>query len=172
MVILLGTLNSHAQTEQNNNKHTQRKISSRKNIKHENRSHYNNSTYSVSTIGTYSAFGPNYSQYKIEDPTLRAFIDKSNGEDVRIGKTGIIGEPKGALGFARGHITFYTTSSPTSGTMTGSGAVGTGTTVGSLGSNTTSTGVNGKSPYAGPSVWGTGGPQRDLRIRDSVGAHN
>ena len=129
----------------------------------------NTPVYTAASSSSNNAYiTPGTYHYQIEDPTLRALNERANGENVRVSKSGIVGEPKRAYGFAKGHITFYTASAPSSGTMTGSGAVGTGTTPGALGTNTSAAGVNGKSPYAGNATWGTQGLQPDPRIRDSV----
>jgi hypothetical protein len=115
-------------------------------------------TTTVST-GSYTARSPASASsgtgtLTIADPTITALNAKANGNPVTISKSGIVGMPKRAYGFANGHLSLTTTGSTTSGTMTGSGAVGTGTSLGTFGSNGPAMGVNGKSPYAGISMWG------------------
>jgi hypothetical protein len=102
--------------------------------------------------GNYAAKSP--SAYRISDPTINALNAKANGADVRISKSGIVGMPKRAYGFANGHLLLSTTSATSSGTITGSGSVGTGSSLGSLGTNGPAMELNGKSPYAGATMWG------------------
>lgn len=90
----------------------------------------------------------------ISDPILNALDARAAGADIRINKSGIVGMPKRAFGIANGKIYLGTTGSVTSGTQTGSGSVGTGTGLGTFGSTSSVMGVNGKSPYAGLSMWG------------------
>jgi hypothetical protein len=92
--------------------------------------------------------------YTIADPTLRALNARANGSDISISKSGIVGMPKRAYGFANGHLTLYSTGATSSGTITGNGAVGTGSSLGSIGSSGPAIGLNGKSPYAGSTMWG------------------
>ncbi|MFL5740009.1 MAG: hypothetical protein ACJ75B_07320 [Flavisolibacter sp.] len=101
-------------------------------------------------------------KYQITDPTIIALNEKARGYDVPISKSGIVGMPKRAYGFANGHIILQTTGSTSSGTETGSGVVGTGSSLGSMGTNGPAMEVNGKSPYAGISMWGNA---RGLWIR-------
>jgi hypothetical protein len=134
-------------------------------------------TTKVST-GSYAAKAPaanssGIGTLTITDPTITALNAKANGNPVTISKSGIVGMPKRAYGFANGHLSLTTTGSTTSGTMTGSGAVGTGTSLGTFGSNGPAMGVNGKSPYAGISMWGnarnlyiTHGDSSVRRLRD------
>ena len=97
---------------------------------------------------------PSTSQLAISDPILRSLNARANGADIKISKSGIVGMPKSAYGFANGHLTLYTSGSTTSGTQTGSGLVGTGTSLGTFGSAGPALQVNGKSPFAGINMWG------------------
>jgi hypothetical protein len=92
--------------------------------------------------------------YTVTDPILITLNARAKGENIRFNKSGIIGMPKRAYGFANGHLMLSTTGAVTSGTQTGSGAVGTGTSLATFGSIGTSMNVNGKSPYAGINMWG------------------
>jgi hypothetical protein len=92
--------------------------------------------------------------YTIGDTIVKTLDARANGADIRFNKSGIVGMPKRAYGFADGRILLRTTSAPTFGTQTGSGAVGTGTSLGTFGSNGPAMSVNGKSPYAGINMWG------------------
>ncbi|HEX2532334.1 MAG TPA: hypothetical protein VHK69_01290 [Chitinophagaceae bacterium] len=66
-----------------------------------------------------------------------------------------LGAPKGAFGIADGRITLMPAGARTLGGITGSGTVGTGTSTGVLDMRGPATGLNGKNPYAGTSVYGT-----------------
>jgi hypothetical protein len=123
---------------------------------------------STSNNKAYSSILNQNNQYQIVDPTIRALNDKANGGDVKISSSGIVGMPKGTYGFAKGHVTFYTAGSTSSGTITGSGSVGTGSTPGSLGTNGSVPDVNGKNPYAGSSIWGTRITGPAVKISDST----
>lgn len=92
--------------------------------------------------------------FRISDPILTTLDARASGANVSISKSGVVGMPKRAYGFANGHILLRTTGSTTFGTQTGSGAVGTGTSLGTFGSIGPSIPVNGKSPYAGINMWG------------------
>jgi hypothetical protein len=90
----------------------------------------------------------------IADPILTTLNARANGANVPISKSGIVGMPKRAYGFANGHISLMSTGATTAGTQTGSGVVGTGSSLGTFGSNGPAMEVNGKSPYAGINMWG------------------
>ena len=92
--------------------------------------------------------------YIVTDPILTTLNARANGTNIQFNKSGIVGMPKRAYGFANGHIVFNSSGSVTSGTQTGSGAVGTGTSLATFGSMGTPMNVNGKSPYAGINMWG------------------
>lgn len=112
----------------------------------------NTTSGSAVSIGNYAAYPPavNKGLY-IADPTIRTLNERAaSGRSAKI-----IGVPKLTYGVANGNIIFYNTGANTSGSYTGSGAVGTGTSVGRAGAVGPAMGVNGKSPYAGPGVWGT-----------------
>lgn len=93
-------------------------------------------------------------RFTVEDPILRSFNEKTKGEDVRMGSSGIAGMPRRAYGFANGKILLYSTGSTSSGGNTGNATVGTGSGLGSIGSSGPLMGINGKSPYAGSAMWG------------------
>lgn len=92
--------------------------------------------------------------YSISDPILTTLKARANDANIRFNKSGIVGMPKSAYGFANGHIVLRTTGAVTFGTQTGSGAVGTGTSLATFGSVGAPMNVNGKSPYAGINMWG------------------
>jgi hypothetical protein len=92
--------------------------------------------------------------YTVNDPILTTLDRRARGANIQFNKSGIVGMPKRAYGFANGRITLNTTGAVTSGTQTGSGAVGTGTSLATFGSIGAPMNVNGKSPYAGINMWG------------------
>lgn len=92
--------------------------------------------------------------YAVADPVLTTLNARANGANIQFNKSGIVGMPKRAYGFANGHIIFNSSGSVTSGTQTGSGAVGTGSSLATFGSMGAPMNVNGKSPYAGINMWG------------------
>lgn len=93
-------------------------------------------------------------KYAIADPILTTLNARANGENIQFNKSGIVGMPKHAYGFANGHITLHTTGAVTAGTETGSGSVGTGSSLATYGSIGAPMNVNGKSPFAGVNMWG------------------
>ncbi len=112
---------------------------------------------SAVSTGSYAARGaatPASNDVYIADPTIRALNARANGSDVYVSNSGIVGMPKRAYGFANGHLMLASSGSTSSGTMTGSGTVGTGSSLGTIGSNGPAIGLNGKSPYAGSTMWG------------------
>jgi hypothetical protein len=132
-------------------------------------------TYSLQSSGANKAYyntsaASEINRLYIADPTIKTLNEKANGGDVKIGSTGIVGAPKGTYGFANGHILFYTTSSTSIGGITGSGAVGTGSNPGNFGSGGQVNGVNGKSPFAGPGMYGTRLPEltKPSPVRDTT----
>lgn len=113
-------------------------------------------TVSLNSSNNYAAKSnaSSTSALTISDPILKSLNARANGADIKINKSGIVGMPKSAYGFANGHLTLSTSGSTTSGTQTGSGLVGTGTSLGTFGSAGPALQVNGKSPYAGINMWG------------------
>lgn len=106
--------------------------------------------------------------YKVTDPILTTLDKRAGGANVSFNKSGIIGMPKRAYGFADGRILLRTTGAVTSGTQTGSGAVGTGTSQATFGSIGAPMNVNGKSPYAGIKMWGNAMNMNIIRRDSSV----
>lgn len=114
---------------------------------------------SLSSTGSYSAKqslvnASPVTRFTIGDTILKTLDARANGADIRFNKSGIVGMPKRAYGFADGRLLLRSTGATTFGTQTGSGAVGTGTSLGTFGSNGPAMSVNGKSPYAGINMWG------------------
>lgn len=127
---------------------------------------------SAVSTGSYAARGgATTSDVYIADPTIRALNARANGSDVYVSNSGIVGMPKRAYGFANGHLMLTSSGSTSSGTITGSGTVGTGSSLGSIGSNGPAIGLNGKSPYAGSTMWGNARgmtlPYGDSTVRPS-----
>jgi hypothetical protein len=119
-----------------------------------------NNTVTLNTNTSYPAkanrsilFSPQ-ATYPVTDPILTTLHRRANGANIPFNKSGIVGMPKRAYGFANGRITLATTGAVTFGTQTGSGAVGTGTSLATFGSIGAPMNVNGKSPYAGINMWG------------------
>ena len=104
----------------------------------------------------------------IADPTINALRQQAAGNTVLVSPSGIVGMPKRSYGFANGKILLRNTTATSSGTLDGSGAVGTGTTLLGIGAGENALSVNGKSPYAGTSLWGSRLPIRNVTAGDST----
>src|SRR5574337_717448 len=59
-------------------------------------------------------------KYAITDPILTTLNAGANGKNIQFNKSGIVGMPKHAYGFANGHITLHATGAVATGTETGS----------------------------------------------------
>lgn len=116
-------------------------------------------------FGRLSATG---NSYTVTDPILTTLNARANGANIPFNKSGIVGMPKRAYGFANGHIMLRTTGAVTNGTQTGSGSVGTGSSLATFGSIGAPMNVNGKSPYAGVNMWGTAMNLEVTKIDSSV----
>jgi hypothetical protein len=127
----------------------------------------NQKTTVLRSEGSYNAFYYNPSKLSISDPVLNFINARANGSDVKMRNSPLAGERKHTYGFADGHLLLRSTGATSSGTITGSGAVATGSTPGSLGTSGYIPGVNGKSPYAGPSTWGTAITGQGINLNDS-----
>ena len=128
-----------------------------------------NNLNTLTSTGSYSAKTiASANNYTIADPILTTLDARAKGANVSMGKSGIVGMPKRAYGFANGHLLLRSTSATTFGTQTGSGAVGTGTSMGTFGSNGPAMNVNGKSPYAGINMWGNAMNMTIIRTDSSV----
>lgn len=102
----------------------------------------------------------------IADPTLRALNTRRAGTALPLfGNYGIWGVPKGTYGFAKGQVWLRTTDATSIGGTTGISSVGTGSSSGGIGMGGLANGVNGKSPYAGPTIWGSA---QGLNLPDSL----
>ena len=132
------------------------------------------STVTLNTTGSYSAktnataLPSLNNNYMITDPILATLNARANGANIQFNKSGIVGMPKRAYGFANGHITLATTGAVTSGTQTGSGAVSTGSSLATFGSIGAPMNVNGKSSYAGINMWGNAMNMEILRTDSSM----
>jgi hypothetical protein len=105
---------------------------------------------------------------RIADPTINALNQRAAGADINLRTSPIVGMPKGTYGIANGRILLRNTTATTSGTSYGSGAVGTGTSIIGTGTSEATIGVNGKSPYAGPWLWGDRRPVYNVPVGDSA----
>lgn len=113
-------------------------------------------TVRLNNTAAYTAFDSSASATpQIADPVILGLNQRAAGAPVRISGSGIVGMPKGSYGFANGKIFLRNTTATSPGAGYGSGSVGTGTSLHSIGTSETSLGVNGKSPYAGNSLWGS-----------------
>jgi hypothetical protein len=106
----------------------------------------NSSSNTAKTTGLY-----------IADPTIINLNTKANGGAINMRRSPIAGMPKRYYGFANGHLFFKNSDATSTGANTGSGSVGTGTSIGPMGTSGQSLGVNGKSPYAAPEIYGIPG---------------
>jgi hypothetical protein len=121
---------------------------------------------SLTDRGNYAAKAPGAAgQLSIADPVIRAYNMRSNGANIRLSGSGVMGAPRGTYGFANGQISLRSTDAPSIGGITGSGSVGTGTSTGGVGMGGMVPHVNGKNIYAGPALWGSA---RNLQLSDSV----
>lgn len=124
---------------------------------------------SLTTISTNEAYdSASTRRFSIADPTINALNEQAAGNTRLVSPSGVVGMPKRAYGFSNGRILLRPTTAPSSGTMYGSGAVGTGTTILGIGAGENALGVNGKSPYAGPYLWGSQSPVRNLPLADTT----
>ena len=114
---------------------------------------------SLSSVGDHSAksaftLEASSNQFKIADPILIALAERAKGNQVFISKSGIVGMPKRAYGFAKGHILLCSTVATSSGSTGGTASVGTGGSISGPGSSGPFIGMNGKSSYTGHAMWG------------------
>ena len=125
--------------------------------------------FSLTSASANQAFGNAPARrFSIADPLVNTLNQQAAGAETQVSSSGIVGMPKRTYGFANGKILLRNTTATTSGTNYGSGAVGTGTTIMGLGTGENTPGTNGKSPYAGPWIWGSKLPGRNLPAVDSV----
>lgn len=125
-------------------------------------------TVSLMAVGENEAYGTAPARrFSIADPTINALNQQAAGNTKIVSPSGVVGMPKRAYGFANGKILLRPTTAPSSGTVYGSGAVGTGTTIMGVGAGENALGVNGKNPYAGPSLWGSKAAVDNRNLADS-----
>ena len=110
------------------------------------------SLVSTSANQAYGAVGAN--RLSIADPVVNIFRQRARNSPVTFNGKDVIGMPGSTYGIANGRILLRGTTATTPGTNYGSGAVGTGTTLLGVGASENAISVNGKSPYAGPWLWG------------------
>lgn len=128
-------------------------------------------TITLSHSSDYKAFADRAAVRRlyIADTTLRVLDRNAAGANLRISGSGIVGRPRGSYGFSNGQFILYGTHATSTGTITGSGSVGTGSSPASIGTFGPGMGVNGKNPYAGPEMYGTGVySMRDIILIDST----
>jgi hypothetical protein len=161
LICVGGLVNAQAQQ---NTKSTSTRTSSAKSIakgrtNNTNKSVNEKNSASLSATSSYNAKQTSNSTsktnaYTISDPTVLTLNARANGANTPVSKSGIVGMPKRAYGFRNGHVLLYSTGATSSGTITGTGVVGTGSSLGNIGSYGSAIGLNGKSPYAGSTMWG------------------
>jgi hypothetical protein len=93
-------------------------------------------------------------QFRVSDPVVLALGERAKGNEIFVSRSGIVGMPKRAYGFANGHILLHSTVATSSGSTGGTSSVGTGGSISGMGSSGSFIGMNGKSPYAGQAMWG------------------
>ncbi len=109
---------------------------------------------------------PGATSLRIADPTILTLKERAAGTNVSISPSGIVGMPKRMYGFANGKLFLRSSDATSTGSTTGSGAVGTGSAVGTIGVSGTAIGVNGKSPFAAPSIFGIPGGKKPNPIAE------
>ena len=159
-------MNAEAQTKDSKKKTVANKTATKKN-NHSSGKDANNVV--LMNAGTNQAYGPASSaRLQIADPTINLFNQRAAGAKVQFNGSNIAGMPKSTYGIAGGKILLRTTTATTPGTSYGSGAVGTGTAIQGAGTGESAIGVNGKSPYAGPWLWGDRRPVYNMPVGDSA----
>lgn len=159
-------LNAEAQTKASKNKATAKKTVTKKTVKPAKK---DTATVIMESTSVNAAYAPASAiNLRIADPTINAFNQRASGADILLRTSPIAGMPKGSYGIANGRILLRNTTATTSGTAYGSGAVGTGTSIHGTGTSEATIGVNGKSPYAGPWLWGDRRPVYNVPMRDSA----
>jgi hypothetical protein len=129
----------------------------------------NSETVVLVNTGSNAAYAPPAtSRLRIADPTINLFNQRAGSPNFSTSGSAIVGMPKATYGVANGKILFRNTTATSPGTGYGSGAVGTGTALQGLGTSESGIGVNGKSPTAGPWLWGDRRPVYTVPVRDSV----
>ena len=168
-IVLLGMmsfcfmLNATAQT-----KTAKKKTAAKKSVAKKTKpSRKNADTVVLKSTSSNAAYAP-AAGLRIADPTVNAMNQRAAGADINLRRSPIAGLPKATYGVANGRILLRNTTATTSGTSYGSGAVGTGTSIHGAGTSEATIGVNGKSPYAGPWLWGDRRPVYAVPLRDSV----
>ena len=125
-------------------------------------------TVTLATATNNAAYAPSGTRFQISDPTINTLNQRAAGAPVQTNTSPVMGMPKATYGIANGRILLRNTTAVTSGTTFGSGAVGTGTSIQGTGTSEATIGVNGKSPYAGPWLWGDRRPVYNVPVGDSV----
>lgn len=151
LVVCFAALNAPAQTKTHNATTPAHKASHRSKAK----SSKADSTAVLTNSNSYPALAAKPdATLRIADPVINTLNAKAAGATVPQSTLKMMGLPKYRNGFANGHILLRNTTASSSGTAFGSGAVGTGTSLHGVGAGESTLGTNGKSPYAGASLWG------------------
>jgi hypothetical protein len=165
LVVMIGATDMLAQPVKNGNKAVPQKTAVKKATIRQAEN-----TVTLRSSGTYQAYGAGTSRFTIADPVVNIFRQRANDAPISFNGRDIIGMPGSTYGIANGRILLRNTTATTPGTNYGSGAVGTGTTLLGVGASENAISVNGKSPYAGPWLWGGKLPSQNLLpyLRDSA----
>lgn len=172
-IVLLGIVsmcffvNAEAQTK-TTKKSTAKKLVTKTN-KAKKTTAKDTSTVVLTKATTNAAYAPAGStRLQIADPTVNTLNRRAAGAPLPADAKPIIGMPKATYGIANGRILLRNTTATNPGTVYGSGAVGTGTSILGGGTSEATIGVNGKSPYAGPWLWGDKRPVYAVPVGDST----
>ena len=129
----------------------------------------NSTTHNAATTFHLSSTSNNTAKattrFSIADPVIIGFNERAKGEALRIPKSPIIGMPKSYYGLAKGHIFLKNSDATSTGGNTGTGSVGTGSSIGPTGTSGQAIGVNGKTPYAAPDIYGIPGIKAPQSMR-------
>ena len=125
----------------------------------------NGTTTTLTNQGNYEARANRF-QLPISDPVIRALNNRGVAKGAQMfGSSSLLAQPKGTYGYSNGRLWLRTTNSTSIGGVTGNSTVGTGSGNGAVGIGANAAGVNGKNPYAGPSMWGSA---QGLQTADSL----
>lgn len=167
LVVMIGAADLQAQTGKKGKKETTQKATNQKEAV---RKTNGSDTARLISTATYEAYGAGANRFTIADPVVNIFKQRANDVPASFNGKDIVGMPNSTYGIANGRILLRNTTATTPGTNFGSGGVGTGTTLLGGGTGENAISVNGKSPYAGPWLWGGKLPNTNLApfLRDSV----
>ncbi|HEY1022659.1 MAG TPA: hypothetical protein VGE06_10135 [Flavisolibacter sp.] len=167
LIVMIGIQDMQAQQGKNDKQAVPQETASEKAA---TRQAEKNVTVTLLSSGNYEAYDTGTGRFTIADPVVNIFRQRANDAPISFNGRDIIGVPGSTYGIANGRILLRNTTATTPGTNYGSGAVGTGTTLLGVGASENAISVNGKSPYAGPWLWGGKHPSQNLLpyLRDAA----